>query len=45
MQADSWHTDAAGYELIAEALLETLKRDEVCEDISPEWSSRAPFWA
>jgi hypothetical protein len=25
MQADSWHTDAAGYDLIAKALLETLK--------------------
>ncbi len=28
LQADSWHTDAAGYGLIATALLETLKRDK-----------------
>ena len=28
MQADSWHTDAAGYELIAKAVLEKLKQDE-----------------
>ena len=28
MQADPWHTDATGYELIARALLEKLKREE-----------------
>ena len=28
MQADSWHTDASGYELIAKALLEVLKQNE-----------------
>jgi hypothetical protein len=28
MQADGWHTDAAGYELIARAVLEKLKDDE-----------------
>ncbi len=28
MQADSWHTDAAGYDLMAGALLEKLKQDE-----------------
>ena len=28
MQADSWHTDAAGYDLIARALLEKLIHDE-----------------
>jgi hypothetical protein len=27
MQADGWHTDAAGYELIARAVLEKLKDD------------------
>jgi lysophospholipase L1-like esterase len=27
MQADGWHTNAAGYELIAKALLEKLKED------------------
>jgi hypothetical protein len=28
MHADNWHTNAAGYELIARALLDVLKRDE-----------------
>ena len=28
MQADSWHTNARGYELIANALLEKIKHDE-----------------
>jgi hypothetical protein len=28
MQADGWHTNAAGYELIAKAILEKLKEDE-----------------
>lgn len=28
MQADSWHTNAAGYELIARAVREKLKQDE-----------------
>jgi lysophospholipase L1-like esterase len=28
MQADSWHTNAYGYELIAKALLEKIKQDE-----------------
>jgi len=28
MQADSWHTNAAGYELIANAVFESLKKDE-----------------
>ncbi len=27
MQADGWHTNAAGYELIASAILEELKDD------------------
>ena len=27
MQADGWHTKAAGYELIAKAILEELKED------------------
>ena len=28
LQADSWHTNAMGYELIAQAVLQNLKRDE-----------------
>jgi lysophospholipase L1-like esterase len=28
MQADSWHTDVSGYELIAKALSEVIKQDE-----------------
>jgi lysophospholipase L1-like esterase len=28
MQADGWHTNAAGYELIAKAILNKLKEDE-----------------
>jgi lysophospholipase L1-like esterase len=32
MQADPWHTNAVGYELIAEALLETLKENEQVKD-------------
>ena len=28
MYSDSWHTNAAGYELIAQAVLEVLKRNE-----------------
>jgi lysophospholipase L1-like esterase len=32
MQADPWHTNAVGYELIAEALLETLKKNEQVKD-------------
>ncbi len=31
MQADSWHTNARGYELIANALLEKIKHDEKVE--------------
>jgi hypothetical protein len=27
MQADPWHTNAAGYELIAQALVDVLKKD------------------
>jgi lysophospholipase L1-like esterase len=32
MQADPWHTNAAGYELIAKALLETLKKNDRVKD-------------
>jgi len=28
LQADSWHTNALGYELIAQAVLQYVKRDE-----------------
>ena len=32
MQADPWHTNAVGYELIARALLATLKENEQVKD-------------
>jgi len=32
MQADPWHTNAAGYDLIAKALLEVLKKDPKVKD-------------
>ena len=32
MQADPWHTNAVGYELIARALLATLKKNEQVKD-------------
>jgi len=32
MQADNWHTNAAGYELIAKTLLEILKKDQKVKD-------------
>jgi lysophospholipase L1-like esterase len=32
MHADPWHTNAAGYELIARALLDTLKKNEQVKD-------------
>jgi lysophospholipase L1-like esterase len=32
MQADNWHTNAAGYELIANELLRTLKREPKAND-------------
>jgi hypothetical protein len=32
MQADPWHTNAIGYELIARALLATLKKNEQVKD-------------
>ncbi|MGH7767580.1 MAG: GDSL-type esterase/lipase family protein [Candidatus Binatia bacterium] len=32
MQADNWHTNAEGYDLIANALLRTLKRDPKVND-------------
>jgi lysophospholipase L1-like esterase len=32
MHADNWHTDAAGYELIAEALFDILRKDQKVAD-------------
>jgi lysophospholipase L1-like esterase len=32
MQADPWHTNAVGYQLIARALLDTLKKNEQLKD-------------
>ena len=32
MHADPWHTNAVGYELIARALLATLKKNEQVKD-------------
>jgi lysophospholipase L1-like esterase len=32
MQADPWHTNAAGYELIAKALLDVLKKNDRVKD-------------
>jgi hypothetical protein len=32
MHADPWHTNAAGYELVAKALLEVLKKNEQVKD-------------
>jgi hypothetical protein len=32
MYADPWHTNAVGYQLIARALLDTLKKNEQAKD-------------
>jgi lysophospholipase L1-like esterase len=32
MQADPWHTNAAGYELIAQALVNVLKKNSKVRD-------------
>ncbi len=37
MQADSWHTNARGYKLIAQALLEKLKKDEKLKRYLNKW--------
>jgi lysophospholipase L1-like esterase len=45
MQADSWHTNARGYKLIASALLEKIKHDEKFKSYIPrlEWSNRDEY--
>ena len=32
MQADSWHTNAAGYDLIAKGVLDALRHDDKFQD-------------